>query len=286
MNTYEIVTEKIISLLEQGMIPWRRPWTSTGLPRNLLTKRPYRGVNFFLLSATKYVSPYWVTMRQANELGGQVRRGEHSQIVVFWKVDRIADSIESEPEEKELNTEDKGRQRFVLKFYRLFNVEQCELLQAVHEKLPKVETYQHDPIEAAERIMARMPNAPEIEYAGSKAFYSSMTDRITLPAVNCSVLPPNYTPLRFMRCRTRLVIPSGLTGGQLPTPLHLVRLRTVSRSSSPKCQQPTCAQKLASRRRSLRTRPRMFRAGSRHYGTTDAWLLWLRRRLREQPISY
>jgi len=166
MNTYEIVTEKIISLLEQGMIPWRRPWTSTGLPRNLVTKRPYRGVNFFLLSATKYVSPCWVTMRQANELGGQVRKGEHSQIVVFWKVDRIANGIESESEEEELNTEDKGRRRFVLKFYRVFNVEQCELPQAVLDKLPKVETYQHDAIEAAERIMARMPNAPEIEYAG------------------------------------------------------------------------------------------------------------------------
>jgi N-terminal domain of anti-restriction factor ArdC len=286
MNTYEIVTEKIISPLEQGMIPWRRPWTSTGLPRNLLTKRPYRGVNFFLLSATKYVSPYWVTMRQATELGGQVRKGERSQIVVFWKVDRIANRIESEPQEKELNTEDKGRQRSVLKFYRLFNVEQCELPQAVHEKLPKVETYQRDPIEAGERIVARMPNDPEIEYAGSKAFYSSLTDRITLPCLNCSLMPPNFTPPRFMRCRTRLVIPSGLTGRQLPTPLHLFRLCTVSRSSSSKCQQPTCAQKRASCRRSLGSRPRMFRAASRNYGTTDAWLLSLRRKLREQPISY
>ena len=49
------------------------------------------------------------------------------------------------------------------------------------DKLPKIETYQHDPIEAAERIIAGMPNPPEIQYAGSKAFYSSITDRITLP---------------------------------------------------------------------------------------------------------
>ena len=87
MDIYAIVTEKIINLLESGVVPWRRPWTSTGLPRNLVSKKPYRGVNFFLLSASKYVSPFWLTIRQANELGGHVRKGEESTIVVFWKVD-------------------------------------------------------------------------------------------------------------------------------------------------------------------------------------------------------
>ena len=87
MNVYEIVTEKTINLLEQGVVPWRRPWTSTGLPRNLITKKPYRGINHFLLSAPKFVSPFWLTMRQANQLCGCVRKGEESAIVVFWKVE-------------------------------------------------------------------------------------------------------------------------------------------------------------------------------------------------------
>ena len=69
MDTYAIVTEKIVNLLEQGIVPWRRPWSATGLPRNLVSKKPYRGVNLLLLSATKYVSPFWLTMKQANELG-------------------------------------------------------------------------------------------------------------------------------------------------------------------------------------------------------------------------
>jgi antirestriction protein ArdC len=51
----------------------------------------------------------------------------------------------------------------------------------VLDKLPKIETHEHDPIEAAQRIIAAMPNAPQIEHAGSKAFYSPITDRITLP---------------------------------------------------------------------------------------------------------
>ena len=159
-------------------MPWRRPWTSTGLPRNLVSKRPYNGINYFLLSASKYVSPFWLTYRQATELGGHVRKGEESTIVIFWKVEDLKQSGE------DLDTEEsneKNRRRFLLRYYRLFNLEQCELPQAVLDKLPKIETHEHDPIEAAERIIADMPNPPEIQYAGSKAFYSSVTDRITLP---------------------------------------------------------------------------------------------------------
>jgi antirestriction protein ArdC len=180
MDTYAIVTEKIINLLEQGIVPWRRPWSATGLPCNLVSKKPYRGVNLLLLSATKYISPLWLTMKQANELGGSVRKGERSQIVVFWKVDQIA-KAETETDPEKDAADKKSRPRFVLRYYRLFNLEQCELPQAVLDKLPKIETHQHDPIEAAERIIAGMPNPPEIQYAGSKAYYSPITDRITLP---------------------------------------------------------------------------------------------------------
>ena len=178
MDIYAIVTEKIINLLESGVVPWRRPWTSTGLPRNLVSKKPYRGVNFFLLSASKYVSPFWLTIRQANELGGHVRKGEESTVVVFWKVEDDKQSTEDLDNEE---TGGKTRRRFLLRYYRVFNLEQCELPQTVLDKLSKTETHEHDPIEAAERIIADMPNRPEIQYTGSKAFYSSLTDRITLP---------------------------------------------------------------------------------------------------------
>jgi len=178
MNTYEIVTERIVNLLESGIIPWRKPWTSTGLPRNLVSKKRYKGVNYFLLSATKYVSPSWLTYRQATDLGGHVRKGEESTIVIFWKAEGVKQSGEDLEVEE---TDDENNRRFLLRYYHLFNLEQCELPQAVLDKLPKIETHQHDPIEAAERIIANMPNPPEIEFAGSKALYSPITDRITLP---------------------------------------------------------------------------------------------------------
>jgi antirestriction protein ArdC len=178
MDIYAIVTEKIINLLESGVVPWRRPWTSTGLPRNLVSKKPYHGVNFFLLSASKYVSPFWLTMRQANELGGHIRKGAESTAVVFWKIEDAKRSTEDLDTNE---TEEKTRLRFLLRYYRIFNLEQCELPLAVLDKLPKIETHHHDPIEAVEKIIAGMPNPPEIVREGSKAYYSPTTDRITLP---------------------------------------------------------------------------------------------------------
>ena len=90
MDTYAIVNEKIINLLEQSVIPWRKPWASIGLPRNLVSWKPYRGVSIFLLSASKYISPFWLTLRQANQLGGHVRKREESSIVTFCKVEDLS----------------------------------------------------------------------------------------------------------------------------------------------------------------------------------------------------
>ncbi len=271
MDTYAIVTEKIINLLEQGIVPWRRPWSATGLPRNLVSKKPYRGVNLFLLSATKYVSPFWLTMKQANELGGSVRKGEHSQIVVFWKVDQIANA-ESETDSEEHNTDDKARRRFVLRYYRLFNLEQCELPQAVLNKLPQIQTQEHDPIDAAERIIAGMPNPPDIQYAGSQAFYSPTTDRITLPPRELFASTEEIYASLFHECSmrpgTRAATRSASTVHPLPKRRRSARLHIVLKKWSQKCQPRFCARRLESRQRLSTTRLPIFKVGLQKYGVT------------------
>jgi antirestriction protein ArdC len=72
------------------------------------------------------------------------------------------------------------------------NVEQCELSEKALDMLPKIETHEHDPIEAVDRIVAGMPNAPTIEHAGSKAFYSSTTDRVIMPPRNLFISAEEY----------------------------------------------------------------------------------------------
>lgn len=85
-DVYEQITERIIALLETGAVPWRKPWNAqTGLPRNLISGHPYRGINVFLLHSMNYESPLWLTYKQALDLGGHVRKGERACPVVFWK---------------------------------------------------------------------------------------------------------------------------------------------------------------------------------------------------------
>ena len=93
-HVYEIVTERILQKLEQGIVPWHKPWEQ-GIPRNLVTKKPYRGVNVFLTASAGFTSPYWLTLKQANEQGGGIRKGEKGTPVIFWKwLEYAADSEE------------------------------------------------------------------------------------------------------------------------------------------------------------------------------------------------
>ena len=84
MTVYEIVTEEIIKQLEGGTAPWHKPWHCEE-HRNLVSKKAYRGINVFLLSTRPFPSPWWLTFRQAKELGGSVRKGQRGTMVVFWK---------------------------------------------------------------------------------------------------------------------------------------------------------------------------------------------------------
>jgi antirestriction protein ArdC len=171
MDVYTIIRERIIERLEAGCVPWHKPWRSIGGARNLMSNKLYRGINVWLLTAQGHTSPYWATIRQVNELGGSVRKGEKATPVVFWRIhvdDLEAKTGEPKPEARE--TEGQGRRRFVLRYFAVFNTEQCELPVSITEKLALPEQRQIAPIEACEKILAKMPNPPEILHAGDKAF--------------------------------------------------------------------------------------------------------------------
>jgi len=91
-TVYERVTEQIVAALEKGNVgEWQMPWATKGmqLPYNVVSKKPYRGVNTLVLWATAmdkgYSSPEWATYNQWVDLGAQVRKGEKSATIVFWK---------------------------------------------------------------------------------------------------------------------------------------------------------------------------------------------------------
>lgn len=174
MNAYEIVTDRIIELLEQGEIPWRKPWKSSGGARNLISKRPYKGINQFLLNISPYNSPYWLTYKQAQEKGGHVRKGEKATLVVFWKWIDLKDT--SEPESDDLQSVS-GKVP-LLRYYRVFNLDQVEGIKPPTEE----QVFNpFTPIQQAEQILEYMPLKPDIRYGGNRAYYSPQLDYIQLP---------------------------------------------------------------------------------------------------------
>jgi antirestriction protein ArdC len=165
MNTqsYERITERIVALLEQGTVPWHQPWrVTTGLPRNLVSQKPYRGINAFVLAVQRYDSPDWLTFRQAIQLGGSVRKGEKACPVVFWKQFAVEDEVE------------KPRKIPLLRLYHVFNAAQCDGLKAAPEAMP---------MEAAKpaEIVAGMPERPVIKHGMTQAFYAPVDDTVWLP---------------------------------------------------------------------------------------------------------
>jgi antirestriction protein ArdC len=69
MNVYQVITDRILQSLSQGVVPWRKPW-GTQSPKNLVSGKEYRGINVLLLGATTFESPYWLTFNQARSLAG------------------------------------------------------------------------------------------------------------------------------------------------------------------------------------------------------------------------
>jgi len=174
-DAYEVVTRRIIEALEQGVVPWHRPWKNVaGVgPTSLASGKEYRGINVWILAVEQvlkgYSSPYWLTFKQAKERGGSVRKGEKGTQIVLWKP--VRKSAENEAGETE------NRSYLLLRYFTVFNVDQCDDIEApVLEAIPE-----RDPIETCEAIVASYVGRPEVKHGGNRAFYSPALDYIQMP---------------------------------------------------------------------------------------------------------
>lgn len=178
-DVYQRVTDQIVRAIEAGAETWEMPWHSPDAalqyPRNIASKKPYRGVNVLALWAASYVSGYpeatWGTFKQWSELGHHVRKGEKASIGVFWK--------QLEPNEQlELPEDDTGAStgpRLVARAFALFNAAQVE----GYEPPSVPETPRFERIERAEHFFALL--GADIRHGGGKAFYRESTDHIQMP---------------------------------------------------------------------------------------------------------
>lgn len=165
-KVYDYVTERIIKQLEEGTIPWRRPWQG-GEAVNYVTRKPYRGINRLLLPGGEYL-----TWKQIQDNKGSVKKGAKSYMVVFWKF--FDNTKETEDGDVEIST----KSGCMLRYYNVFALADTE---GIESKIVPV-TNEFTPIEEAERIASNYKDAPPVKHDDKgRAYYSPSDDYINLP---------------------------------------------------------------------------------------------------------
>ena len=179
MDIYSEVTTRIIAQMEEGVIPWQKPWVACGKAISHATGKAYSLLNQMLLGRPGE----YLTFKQVQAEGGKVRKGAKAQMVVFWKWITVTD--DETQEEKEVP---------FLRYYNVFHIDQCEGVTAKHT----TETAFPDgaePLEAAQEIIYDYLSREGVNLSheeGDRAFYRPSTDEVVLPICKQFVSTAEY----------------------------------------------------------------------------------------------
>lgn len=167
-NVYQMVTDRIIEEMQKGIIPWEKPWTGVRAGAfNRVSKKPYSLLNQMLL---KHTGEY-ATFKQWSELGGKIKKGAKSEIIVFWKITEI--------EEENEDNEKVKKNIAILRYYNVFHISQVEGVKPLESPFPEVE-----PIEVGDRIINDYVEREHInfqEQASNDAYYNPLRDCVVVP---------------------------------------------------------------------------------------------------------
>lgn len=171
-NIYQAITDRIIAQLEEGQIPWHKPWIASGSigAFNRISKKPYSMLNQMMLQH----DGEYATFKQWSDLGGKVKKGEKSEIVVFWKPTQITETT------KNGNTVTKTIP--ILRYFSVFHISQVEGVEPLKRD---EQSFTHEPIEEAEQIKrsyAEREHLRIMEVNSDRAFYSPSSDYIQIPS--------------------------------------------------------------------------------------------------------
>ena len=197
-KVYEIITQKIIDSLENGFIPWKKPWNGTNdiysnfdIPCNYKTGNQYNGLNILLLLSQEKKSRYWLTMKQLTSLGGKLKVGAKASIVTYWTMFEV--DLEKNGQkvyDKDGNIETKKIP--YLRYSNVFNLDDCYGYTPIktrketgnYEKAIAIEKGKADSfitVTACETVVNSMPKKPVIKYDENRAFYCVGPDYVNMP---------------------------------------------------------------------------------------------------------
>lgn len=172
IDARQLVTNRILAQLEQGVVPWRQPWNVGAgmLPQSGVTHKPYRGINRLLLGMSDYGDPRWFGFSALAERGGSVVGQKGTKIVkVLTYTYKKAGDVDEDGDQ----VERAGRS---LRILTVFNAEQITGLN-----LDPIKVEEFDPIQRAEEIIEYMPSPPSISYGGARAYYKPSADHVKVP---------------------------------------------------------------------------------------------------------
>lgn len=182
------VAEKLIEALKAGTAPWQKPWNSKGLPSfqlpyNAVTGNRYQGINTLSLIMSGRNDPRWMTFKQADDNGWQVRKGSKATAIQFIK---LYDQRTKRDDQGKVVKDEKGKpvqitvklNRPIITSFSVFNAEQVNGIPEL--VMPDVSTLGWQPLERAEQLI-KSSGANIYHVAGNQAFYSPLSDSITMP---------------------------------------------------------------------------------------------------------
>jgi antirestriction protein ArdC len=188
-DLYSDVTARILQQLEAGVVPWDRPFQAgSGIPMNAVTNRPYSGINvllYWLSGAAGYAKPRYLTYKQAQEAGGNVRKGEHGTKLYFFKQLTVADKATGDDKTIPM-----------LREYTVFNVAQCDGLPAHIVDGPDVKSLNRDEREAFADAFIAATGADFREGTG-KPCYVPSKDFISMPSFAAFKSQPTFYSVAF-----------------------------------------------------------------------------------------
>ena len=218
---YEELTNTIIAKLEQGVLPWRKPWdpnkcAAGASPMNPVTGPTYRGVNALALAMSPRAfggDPRWMSYRQAAQRGWQVRQGEKGTIVFFYK-------------KLEIRSDDEDKRTIpLLRAYVVFHASQLDGIPELGES--------EAPKPVAERISGAdlivKASGVRVAIGGGRAFYCPSTDNIQMPPDEAFASPPD----RAATILHELAHASGSSSRLQPRPHRPIRRHRIFEGGNP-----------------------------------------------------
>jgi antirestriction protein ArdC len=170
-DIYQSITDRFVEQLKKGTVPWQKPWFGV---QNMVSRKQYRGINALLLGSTEFQSPFWVSFKQALDLGGNIKKGEKSMPVIYYKL------FDKRDEAGHVMVRGNGRTDRIpfIRWANVFNLDQTEGITP-----PAITTGQSagQSLEKAAAIVANAKLCP-IHHTGFAALYSPKDDVIRMPS--------------------------------------------------------------------------------------------------------